>query len=289
MIIVDMTHVMVSNLMVHLNQSRVNADAVGVTPEFVRHLALKSIHYFKSKFRTYGEIVLSYDARFYWRKQAFPHYKAGRKKDRETSGIDWAMIHETTASLKEEFAENMPYKVIQVALAESDDIIATLVKHVPGQHMIIAGDKDFIQLQSAGNVQQYAPVQKKFVKSEFGPDTYKIIHMISGDRGDGIPNFLSADDAFVNPNARQAPLRQKVISSVLEIGPENYCKIKNDDQLLKYFKRNQQLIDFDFIPVDLVNEIKKAYDEAPVNSRSKVIPYLMKHRMINLMDKAGEF
>ena len=36
--------------------------------------------------KKYGEIVLTYDSRAYWRKQVFPQYKANRKKGREEDG-----------------------------------------------------------------------------------------------------------------------------------------------------------------------------------------------------------
>ena len=46
------------------------------------------------------------------------------------------------------------------------------------------------------SVKQYAPIQKKFVEDE---DPIKFLHeqIIKGDRSDGIPNILSADNVFV--------------------------------------------------------------------------------------------
>ena len=92
--------------------------------------------------------------------------------------------------------------------AEADDIIAVLVKNHPDEKMLIlSGDKDFIQLQKYSNVKQYAPIQKKWVEG-VDPKQYIKEHILKGDRGDSIPNFLSADDTFVN-GIRQKPISKR--------------------------------------------------------------------------------
>ena len=66
---------------------------------------------------------------------------------------------------------DVPYRVIEIAHAEADDVIGTLC-HDQGMVLgdsnpilIISGDKDFIQLQKFSNVKQWSPSQKKWLKN----------------------------------------------------------------------------------------------------------------------------
>ena len=61
--------------------------------------------------------------------------------------------------------------------------------------MIVSSDKDFIQLHKYYNVKQFSPTQKKLLNS-IDPNEYLKEHIMKGDRGDGIPNFLSDDDTL---------------------------------------------------------------------------------------------
>jgi 5'-3' exonuclease len=57
--------------------------------------------------------------------------------------------------------------------SEADDIIAILVKLQEEQkYLIVSGDKDFVQLQHYGNVQQWSPLLKNFIGEQRG--TYKV-------------------------------------------------------------------------------------------------------------------
>jgi hypothetical protein len=58
----------------------------------------------------YGEVVLCCDNKNYWRKEFFPFYKAGRKKAREKSDLDWHLIFDILGKLKLELKEKkLPY------------------------------------------------------------------------------------------------------------------------------------------------------------------------------------
>jgi hypothetical protein len=50
--------------------------------------------------------------------------------------------------------------------------------------------------QKYTNVKQYSPILKRFISTD-DPILFVKEHIIRGDRGDGIPNFLSADNVFV--------------------------------------------------------------------------------------------
>ena len=207
MIIMDMNQISLACLMMDMNMRKSDE----VREDLVRHMILNSIRMYRMDFhQEFGEIVLTYDSKHYWRRDYFPNYKAGRKKGREKDSKDWDAIFNCLNKIKMEFKENLPYKYMEVYGCEADDIIATLCKHFPDEKiMIVSGDKDFIQLQKYSNVQQYSPILKKYVNGH-NPDTYIKEHILKGDTSDGIPNVLSPDNTFVD-GLRQRPLGRKKI------------------------------------------------------------------------------
>ena len=188
MIIVDMNQICLASVMMSQQMSNSN----DVDDKMIRHMILNSIRLYRGMFsEEFGEIVLTYDSKHYWRRDYFEQYKHNRKKGREKDSKDWNAIFECLNQIKSEFKENLPYKMIEVYGAEADDIIATLCKHFQDEKiMIVSGDKDFIQLQTYPNVKQYSPILKKHVNGE-DPETYIKQHILKGDTSDGIPNVLS--------------------------------------------------------------------------------------------------
>ena len=144
MILVDMNQISLASLMMHLHMNKGELD-----DEMVRHMILNSVRMYRTMFNEkYGEIVLTYDSRAYWRREVFPQYKHSRRKSRESDGKDCNSIFGVLNQIKEEIKEFLPYKVVETHGAEADDVIAILCKHYQSEKiMIVSGDKDFIQLQ----------------------------------------------------------------------------------------------------------------------------------------------
>jgi len=235
----------------------------------------------------YGELVICYDSKHYWRRDYYPEYKASRKKTRDSSGHDWDDIFEFLNMMKEEIKDNFPYKVLEVYGAEADDIIATLCQELEfdnGKTLILSGDKDFVQLQKYRNVTQYSPITKKFVNG-IDPNEYLYEHVLKGDTGDGVPNVLSPDNTFVD-GLRQKPLSKKKIAEWA--GPMCEQMLPNDE-VKRNYQRNKKLIDLRESPIELFMECKKAYDEAPEGDRSKLLNYFIKNRLQELMNSIGDF
>jgi len=286
MILVDMNQVTISNLMMQIGSKRQN----DVDENLVRHMVLNSIRMYRSKFgEEYGELVLCYDSKRYWRREYFPNYKSNRKKDREASGLDWAAIFETLNNIRDEIRDNFPYKVIEVEGAEADDCIASIVDYIsvtPSAYekvLVLSGDKDFIQLQKHNFVKQYSPVQKKFVNGQ-DPHLYIKEHILKGDRSDGVPNFLSSDNTFVD-DLRQKPLAKKKLETWVDLEPEDFCS----EEMMRNYQRNKTLIDLDCIPSDLKERILEEYQKPPKGERSKLLNYFIKKRLRNLMNDIGDF
>jgi 5'-3' exonuclease len=233
----------------------------------------------------YGEVVLCCDNRKYWRKEWFPHYKAGRKKARDKSDLDWHLIFDMLAKFKQELKEYFPYKCIDVEGAEADDIIGTLEpRHSAHEKiLILSSDGDFLQLQQYKNVKQYNPSLKKYVVSENPIDDLKE-KIIRGDKGDGIPNVLSPADCFVN-DLRQKPITKGVLDKLMKTPPEQW----EDAESLVGWSRNKMLIDLTMIPEDIQTKIINTYDEIKPPSRGKMFNYFVENKLTNLMEVIEEF
>ena len=288
MILVDMNQVTISNLMMQVGSKRQN----DVDENLVRHMVLNSLRMYRSRFfEEFGELILCYDNKRYWRRDYFPNYKCNRRKDRANSNLDWNLIFETLNTIRDEIRENFPYKVIEVDGAEADDCIATICMHInqtPDEYekvLILSSDKDFIQLQKYNFVTQYSPVNKKFIN---GIDPYLYIkeHILVGDRSDSIPNILSPDNTFVD-GLRQKPFSKKRKDSILmsKQEPEDFC---NAEQLRNY-QRNKTLIDLNCIPKDVKREIMIEYRKSPKGERSNLLNYFIQKRLKNLMNDIGDF
>ena len=234
MILVDMNQISLACLMMSLHMNKGELDE-----EMVRHMILNSIRGYRTMFKEdYGEIVLTYDSRAYWRKQVFPQYKANRKKGREEDGKDWDSIFGVLNQIKEEIREFLPYKVVETHGAEADDVIAIVCKHYQSEKiMIVSGDKDFIQLQKYDNVSQYSPVTKKLVNG-VDPNVYIKEHVLKGDKSDGVPNVLSPDHTFTD-ELRQRPLTYKKMHDILATEIDDL-----NDELKRNYQRNFKLINF---------------------------------------------
>jgi|TARA_B100001093_G_scaffold384933_1_gene370739 hypothetical protein len=281
MIIMDMNQITLASLMMHLNMTKTDEP----DENMVRHMILNSIRMYRSQFnKEYGEIVLTYDSKHYWRRDFFPNYKAGRRKGREKDSKDWDLIFGVLNKIKAEFKDNLPYKYLEVYGAEADDIIATLCKNFCNDDkiMIVSGDKDFIQLQKYSNVTQYSPILKKYVNGH-DPVTYIKEHILKGDTSDGVPNVLSPDNTFVD-GMRQRPLGKKKIENWLDIDIDDL-----QDEVKRNYQRNDTLINLDKIPKELESEIMVNYNEAPSGNRSKLLNYFVQSRLKNLMNDIGEF
>lgn len=257
--------------------------------DIIRHCVLESLRYTRSKYKKeYGELVICVDGGRSWRKDVFPYYKAHRQVDKDKSMIPWDLVFEAIGVLKQELAEHFPYKVVEVKSAEADDVIAVLTKELTeagDKVMIVSSDKDFKQLQVYPGVKQYSPLLDKYLV-ENDPLGYLRSHIISGDRGDGIPNILSVDDTFVMKK-RQKPLAEKKLNQwIMCDSPEDFC----NSEMLRNYHRNSQLIDLvNGVPDELQAKILEQYETAHAAPRAGLLNYFINKKLKNLMEKLQEF
>ena len=275
--------------------------------DLVRHMILNNIRNHRVTFKNkgFGEVVICCDDNHSWRKDAFPYYKANRKIEREkyASHIDWKLLFLCLETVKAELKAFMPYKVIQIAGAEADDIIAVLATVSKAnsrfeETVIISSDKDYMQLLGDG-VHQYCPRKKKFLKytsKEIKDGSLELI--IRGDRVDGIPNILSDDDTFVNPNKKQKKMTEDRLAKYAGyyeqvIGEQRLIPVSEDDapplEVQRNWKRNKMLIDFEEIPQSLQTEILEHFKQIETAPRSTIFNYFVNSKLRNLMDAISDF
>ena len=280
MILIDMNQISLASVMMHLNMNKTTKP----DENMVRHMILNSMRMYRTKFKDeYGELVLCYDSKHYWRRDYFPQYKAGRRKTRKDSNLEWDSIFECLNSIKQELKDYFPYKHLEVYGAEADDIIAALcleLEYDNGKTLILSGDKDFIQLQKYKNVSQFSPITKKFVNG-VDPELYLKEHILKGDTSDGVPNVLSPDHTFTE-GLRQRPLGKKKMTVFMENGFPT-------TEIERNFERNEKLIDLSKSPKDLYIKCLEEYKNAPEGDRSKLLNYFIQKRLSNLTESIGEF
>ena len=282
-ILVDLNQVLIANLMQQINHD----PKMKLDENLIRHMVLNSLRSYSKQFKSkYGDLVICCDSKTYWRREYFPFYKANRKKDREKSNLDWNLIFQTLNKIRDELKTNFPYRVLEIEGAEADDIIGVLAARLSSNEdiLILSSDKDFAQLQKYSSVSQYSPILKRFIKNE-NPLSYLKEHIIRGDRGDGVPNFLSSDNVFVIGE------RQKVINKkrLTEWINSNYTEFCVNDTMLRGYKRNQTLVDLDYTPETIKSKIVDAYDNTKPNSRQKLLTYFIENRLKNLIPIIDEF
>lgn len=255
----------------------------------IRHLILNSIRMHRKAHKNkFGELIIVNDGGKNWRKQVFPHYKAKRAEDRKASKVDWKDIFRVTTMVFEELGEHFPYRTLRVDQCEADDLVAFLVEQTQEfgnwePVMIISADKDFGQLQRYDNVHQYSPRLKSMVKID-NPRLQLQTQILEGDRIDGIPNVLSADDVFVN-GGRQTPLRQSVIDQLIN-DPQSMGQ-----EVYRNYLRNKKLIDLSEVPSHVTTEILNTFNaigDKKANTR-KVMPFLIQKDCMRLLESIEDF
>jgi hypothetical protein len=278
MLIIDYNGIAIGNII---------AQKLAPEEDLIRHMILNSIRMYRQKFKDYGDVVIVADAGGNWRKDYYPEYKAKRKTSRDDDKRDWQEIFRITNMVREELAENFPYKMVHVWGCEADDSIAQIVMSTQefGQYepvMIISADHDFKQLQKFDNVKQFSPMTKKFVKED-NPRLGLMEKILKGDSGDGVPNVLSDDKVFVEErkqNVLSAKKKQVLLEDPKALGEEVY----------RNYLRNKKLIDLTETPENVIKDIMDNFtSQDPWNNKGKVFPYLIEKRCRLLVECVEEF
>ena len=284
-ILVDYNQVILASLFASIG----NHTDVAADESIIRHMFLNSLRANRKKFtEEYGEIVICADGKNTWRREAYPYYKANRKKSRDESGMDWGALFEIMNNIRSEIKEFFPYKVIHIDHCEADDIIGT-VCHEYGSELnigsekflVLSGDKDYIQLQNYANVDQYDPIRKRWIRND-NPVNYLKEHILKGDSGDGVPNILSPDNCLA-VGERQKAMTKKRLALYSE-GPINM-----DEETLRRFHRNKMMIDLREIPKSYQDRIMGEYNTEKEVGREQLFNFFVKKKLKHLITDIQDF
>lgn len=283
-ILVDYNQVMLASLFASIG----NHHNVDLDENLIRHMFLNSLRLNRKKFtEEYGEIIICADNKNVWRRDYFPYYKANRRKNRDASDLDWNALFECLHKIKAELVEFFPYKVIDIERCEADDIIGTII-HQEGtelntgseKFLVLSGDKDYIQLHTYANVDQYDPVRKRWIRND-NPDKYLSEHVLKGDVGDGVPNVLMSDNCLA-VGERQRPMTKKKML--------DYSNIENmPEEVKRNYERNRMMIDLSQIPQEYKDQILNEYDKEKEIGREHLFNYFMKKKLKNLLTDIQDF
>ena len=275
----------------HMNLNQIMKFNKGEVSEgLLRHMVLSSMRVALEKNKEHkDEVIIACDDRHYWRKEFFPEYKASRKQNRQSDGKDWDTIFTYMHNFKEELRTYFPYIVMQVDTAEADDIIACLVERfAPSKQIIIVSpDKDLLQLQKYDTVGIYDPKKKHHVLCD---DPIGMLHelILRGDDSDGIPNFLSPDNAIVN-KIRQKPIKQNMIDEMREITETEFHKHIIAKYPQSYIERNIKCIDLSFVPGNIREKVNHLYDDYTHDTHVSLEEYFDKYQLKKLKERIGDF
>lgn len=215
--------------------------------------------FFKHQFLTYilntiknqepNKVIIAIDSKNSWRYSIYPNYKLNRK------ARTWKLNDELFYPMIEEYTEDIKNLLSTVCFlkcdgCEGDDIIAILTKyHTNDQVTIITGDSDMNQLLS-DNVKVFNIKNNEYVKC-LNPKAELDVKILSGDTSD-----------FIKPV--RAGIGAVTAGKILDEGWDGYYikkGLNEADKVLiqENIKLNTQLIDFNFIPIEIKNRIIDTY------------------------------
>lgn len=205
MVLVD-----ISNILFRMIFGESSGNKSEMSIDIVRKLCFNKLKQLERRFSD-DKLVICFDHGKSWRFDIHPGYKSGRKKVMDERKMK---AREFFSTLKEEFVTSMPYLMCLHERAEADDVMATL-SFLPGNHTIVSGDGDMIQLTS-DTVKVFNPFNLSGVGSYmpcFDTDRFKFEHVMCGDSGDSVPNTKSRLDTFDVDGIRQTPMAQKFLDT----------------------------------------------------------------------------
>lgn len=284
-ILVDYNQVILASLFASIG----NHTDVAADENIIRHMFLNSIRANRKKFtEEYGEIVICADGKNTWRREAYPFYKANRKKSRDESGMDWGALFEIMNTVRDELKEYFPYKVVHIEHCEADDIIGAVCNKYGSElnigaekFLVLSADKDYIQLQKYANVDQYDPIRKRWIRHD-NPDEYLKEHILKGDTGDGVPNILSPDNCLAIGERQKAMTKKRL--ALYSEGTQNM-----DEETLRRYHRNKMMIDLSEIPENYVNLIMEEYDKEKEVGREHLFNFFVKKKLKHLITDIQDF
>jgi hypothetical protein len=269
------------------------ADII-TNPKYTAHIVLNMICNVVERFGASksNPVVIAVDAKPSWRHHyyiencvnfpeyldpenpgAYHVYKGKRVKDPD---IPWTEVMEVLNAVLDMLRQHSDFHVVEVPLCEADDVIAILARQCIENKedcFLISSDKDFKQLQDGDYVQIYDPINQLFVP-QIDVKQFKRYHILIGDKVDNI-------------KACRPRLGEKTALKILPVIVET---LKLDPEMRKRYKFNQVMIDFDFIPKDLVVNVVAEHQNSVMNHNFMgIMKFCQEYRLSAIADRIPSF
>lgn len=239
----------------------------GWYPDAWMYMYLNSLFAIASNFTPWDNLILCVDSPMSWRKKYYPEYKANRK--REDPDMIYSEMHFVYDELRKVIRKTLPFTVLLHKRAEGDDLIGVLAKKLKNV-VIVSSDKDMHQcLAYSDKVEIYDPIKREYIESS-NPDKELFIKLCTGDKGDNVPSIAR-------------------LTGPVKAGKIHSGEVKMDKAMRKAFKRNQKLIDFNFIPKKLRESIIAKYEKKMERGKrfkpKRFFKFLKEKDMNKIIDK----
>lgn len=200
-----------------------------------------------------------------WRNTIYPEYKLQRKlKDKTTQMFNYSNVFKYVENfIIPNFLEKYEgSKCIKIPTAEGDDIIATIIKHLPEEEdkIIIASDHDFGQLLYIPNL-KIANCQSVELTLESQSQDKPLVEA----------NYTLTAKELLLKKILMGDVADNIKGIFPRLGASTACKLILDkDQLRKklqdktiraQYDLNRNLVDFDKIPEELQNLILEELED----------------------------
>ncbi len=244
--------------------------------EYWKYLMVNSLLTTIKKFKP-DEVICAIDAKPSWRKSIYSDYKSRRRMARKKSTVDFDAFFLVANKFMEDIKKSFTnIYFLEIEKAEADDIIAILSKEFirDSDVIIISSDRDYMQLLKNPNTKLYDPIKKAFVKC-INPKKELDLKVITGDKSDDIP-------------AIKPKCGPKTAQKILDAGIE---KELTDNNIRENYKRNKILIDFDFIPKDIIESIKEGYNNYDHKTYigNKIWQFMIDNNIRRFVDDLGYY
>ena len=197
-----------------------------------------------------SKLVFAMEGKHCWRFDAYDGYKSTRTHE------SWDLVF--TYSEFKRFRDECAFKLAGVFGAhymrddrcEGDDILAIVsrsARHEYDNVIVSTGDRDMLQLTRHENIFVFDSKDQEF---KFTPNNdvryFLDLKAVGGDRGDSI-------GGIVLPGKTKAVAKAKFVEKA-EGDLHTYCESLG---VLDQYIRNRELVDFDYIPSDIFDDVKE--------------------------------